>query len=407
MPELAPAGPRSAGSARVAGWLRRPGWVLAVTVPLLVLVVVDLAASVRGHQLDLEVYRLGIQTWLDGGDMYGPLPATLSGRELPFIYPPFAAMVLLPLVVTPWNAAWIALFAVSLGSLAVTLYVVARRAWPAGGRAGALSVASAALPVALALEPVRETFDFGQINLVLMALVALDCLAVRTRWPRGLLVGLAAAIKLAPAAFVLYFLLRRDTRAATVAVLTAVAATGLGFVVDAAASGRYWFGGPASQVSGSVFFSNQTIQAVLARLGTGETVLAAVWAASTVALLLLITPIVRRAAGPLALSALAAFALLVSPTSWSHHWVWVAPALLVIVMVAVRARSVGWALTAVLLGTAFVAAPFHYLPRDGFEMTWSGPQQLVGATYVIIAVALLVLARLRLDRLRVDTFGPG
>lgn len=45
-------------------------------------------------------------------------------------------------------------------------------------------------------------------------LVAADCLTCQPRWPRGLLVGIAAAIKLTPAAFVLFFLLRRDYRAA-------------------------------------------------------------------------------------------------------------------------------------------------------------------------------------------------
>ena len=64
--------------------------------------------------------------------------------------------------------------------------------------------------------------------------------------------GLAAAIKLTPAAFVLFFLLRRDMRAAVVTIVTAAVATGIGFAVDAASSARYWFGGPASGVSGSV-----------------------------------------------------------------------------------------------------------------------------------------------------------
>ena len=79
----------------------------------------------HGYHIDLEVYRLGVATWLAGGDMYGPLPPTISGMALPFIYPPFAAMVLLPLRVRcrgrpPGSL----LFALSLGSLAVTLYVV-------------------------------------------------------------------------------------------------------------------------------------------------------------------------------------------------------------------------------------------------------------------------------------------
>jgi alpha-1,2-mannosyltransferase len=303
-------------------------------------------------------------------------------------------MVLLPLEMLPWTAAWIALYAVSVSSVAVTLYVVARRVWPQGGRPGALSVASAALPVALLLEPVLETIKFGQVNLVLMALVAVDCLAERTRWPRGLLVGIAAAIKLTPAAFVLFFLLRGDRRAVVVTVVTALAATGLGFAVDPASSARYWFGGPAAGVSGSVFYTNQTIQAVLARAEVPALAAKVVWLAATVALLVLIVPVVRRAEPALALVTVAGFALLVSPTSWSHHWVWIAPALLVVVAQAVRLGSRGWAVAAAVLAVTFYTAPFRWLPHEHEqELAWSPAQQVVGATYVIIGVLALVAVR--------------
>ena len=205
-----------------------------------------------------------------------------------------------------------------------------------------------------------------------MALVAVDCLAPRTRWPRGLLVGIAAAIKLTPAAFVLFFLLRRDVRAAVVTVVTAAVATGIGFAVDPASSARYWFGGPASGVSGSVFYTNQTIQAVLARAEVPALAAKAVWLVATVALLVLIVPVVRRAEPALALVTVAGFALLVSPTSWSHHWVWIAPALLVVVVEAVRRRSRGWAAAAAVLAVTFYLAPFRFLPHEhDQELAWT------------------------------------
>jgi alpha-1,2-mannosyltransferase len=390
---------RVGARARLGRWLAEPRRVLPVTLPVLALVLTGMLLYTHGYHIDLEVYRLGVATWLRGGDMYGPLPPTLSGLALPFIYPPFAAMVLLPLEALPWTAAWIALYGVSLCSVAVTLYVVARRVWPEGGRPGALSVASAALPLALLLEPVLETFKFGQVNLVLMALVAVDCLATHTRWPRGLLVGLAAAIKLTPAAFVLYFLLRRDLRAAAVTVLTAAVATGLGFAIDAASSARYWFGGPASGVSGSIFYTNQTIQAVLARAGVPALAAKAVWFVLALMLLALIVPVVRRAEPALALMTVAGFALLVSPTSWSHHWVWIAPALLVVVAEGIRRRSPGWAVAATVLAVTFYLAPFRWLPHErDQELTWSAAQQVVGATYVIVGIVALVALRVAVTR---------
>ncbi len=392
---MSTSGGRVHGRARLRAWAVEPRRVLPVTLPVLALVLAGMLAYTRGYHIDLEVYRLGVATWLQGGDMYGPLPPTVSGLALPFIYPPFAAMVLLPLELLPWTAAWIALYAVSVASVAVTLFVVAGRVWPAGGRPGALSVASVALPLALLLEPVLETIKFGQVNLVLMALVAVDCLAERTPWPRGLLVGVAAAIKLTPAAFVLFFLLRRDLRAAAVTVATAAAATGLGFAVDPASSARYWFGGPAAGVSGSVFYTNQTVQAVLARAEVPATVARAVWVVAAVALLALIVPVVRRAEPALALVAVAGFALLVSPTSWSHHWVWIAPALLVVVARAVRTGSRAWAGAAVVLAVTYTVAPFRWLPHEHEqELTWTAAQQWVGATYVVVGAVALVAVRL-------------
>jgi hypothetical protein len=49
----------------------------------------------------------------------------------------------------------------------------------------------------------------------------------RQQWPRGMLIGLAATLKLTPAVFVLYFL----RRAAAVSDLSWPAATALGFLV--------------------------------------------------------------------------------------------------------------------------------------------------------------------------------
>jgi alpha-1,2-mannosyltransferase len=372
-----------------------PARIYLVTVPVLAASVMLLALSLGEHFLDLEVYRLGVQTWLAGGDLYGVLPMTSSGVVLPFIYPPFAALLMVPLTVTGWAVASVAVFAVSLISLAATLYVVLRRLWPSGGHCGALAATTALVSPCLGLEPVSQTFGFGQINLLLMALVAVDCLAARSRWPRGALVGLAAAIKLTPAAFVLFFLLRRDYRSAAIAMVSAVVATGVGALVAPGPSLRYWAGGLAGAggVSGSPFYTNQTFQAVLTRIGLDGLELKACWVVLSVAVLLLAAPVIRRAPAPLALVSTAGVALLVSPTSWSHHWVWIAPALLVVGVSAWRARSPLWGAVTAALVVTFTVAPFQFLPHDdhGLERTWTAIQQVVGASYVIVTVAVYVL----------------
>ena len=202
---------------RVVGWLRGVGigWVGVVSV-LATAAVLAASLMLRDRSFeDLAVYRIGVRTWLHGGDMYGPLPpAHPGGLVLPFIYPPFAALVLSPLALLPWPVAWVAMLLLSLVSLVIVVYVTARRLWPGGGRASAVLVTAVGVPASLLLDPVAQTFWFGQVNLLLMALVAVDCLVPSPRWPRGLLVGVAAAIKLTPAAFVLLLVIRRDYRAA-------------------------------------------------------------------------------------------------------------------------------------------------------------------------------------------------
>jgi alpha-1,2-mannosyltransferase len=402
---------RTPAEERFLGLLRSPRKVLPVTVPVLALVLAGLVVHTGGRHIDLEVYRFGVQAWLSGGDLYGPLPETSGHIVLPFIYPPFAALAMVPLAVVPWVVAWTGLLALSTLALGATLYAVARRVWPSGGRGGALSVASIALPLALAvepgkpidfdvpadgpalgLEPVVQTIEFGQINLLLMALVALDCLVARPRWPRGMLIGIAAAIKLTPAAFVLFFLLRRDYRAAAVAGVTGALATLIGFTVAPAQSLHFW-ADPAGGVSGSVFYTNQTFEAVLVRAGVEGQVRTVIWLLLSAALLVLAVPAIRRAPAPVALVATAGVALLVSPTSWSHHWVWVAPALLVMAGTAWRLRSWTWGAVTLATAAVFVAAPHQYVkPRAGEqELTWTPLQQVVGSTYVWFTVILFVL----------------
>jgi len=178
---------------------------------------------------------------------------------------------------------------------------------------------------------VRNTLNYGQVNLALMALVSLDCLARGRAGPRGALVGLAAAVKLTPAAFVLFFLLRRDYRAAATAAGSFTACTAAGFLLAPRDSARYWTSViVATGRPGSPWYAaNQSIQGVLARAG--------VQPAHARRDGRLAGPVGRRAraglpgacGGPLAGSAdawalsLNAFAaLLISPISWSHHWVW-------------------------------------------------------------------------------------
>jgi alpha-1,2-mannosyltransferase len=116
-----------------------------------------------------------------------------------------------------------------------------------------------------------------------------------------------------------------------------------------------------------------------------------IWIVLSVMLLGAVMVAMRHAEPNLALMLNAAFALLVSPTSWSHHWVWVAPALLVMLTHAARRLSAGWLLAFALTSALFSLSPFQRLPGfDDVELTWTPWQQLVGALYPLVTAALVV-----------------
>src|SRR5256885_13779833 len=102
------------------------------------------------YRLDIEVYRIGVQTWLQGGSLYGKLPETQLGISLPFIYPPISAVVLAPLALIPYPLASLLVTAVSLGAIAITLRVIGMPMW--------------CLPLVLFMEPIRQNLGYGQIN---------------------------------------------------------------------------------------------------------------------------------------------------------------------------------------------------------------------------------------------------
>nr|WP_255426501.1 glycosyltransferase family 87 protein [Pseudonocardia sp. C8] len=327
----------------------------------------------------------------------------MNGPLLPFIYPPFAALAMVPLSLVPYPVAFTLQFVVSTVSLALCVAIAIRVAWPAGGWRSPLVLGVPALAAALLIEPVAQTYAFGQINLVLMVLVLADCLAPRARWPRGVLLGLAAAIKLTPGGFILFFLVRRDWKAAGVAVATGVVATGLGFLADADSSVRYWFvGGPAADVSGSTFFSNETVQAVLARQEVPAPWFTVLWLVIVGVLLALAIPVIRRTEPVVALAATAAVVLMATPTAWSHHWVWVVPALIGLAGHALRYRSAVWGGLAAAIAAIFYIAPFRWMPNVwGVEMKWNLWEQVLGASYVIPATVALGLGCWYVTR------GPG
>jgi alpha-1,2-mannosyltransferase len=356
------------------------------------------------YHIDLDVYRIGGRVWLHGGNLYGRLPVTQAGTRLPFTYPPAAAVLLSPLTLAPFPAAATMLTLASIALFAVVLGRFLRRL----GAARAVTHWQVAwlLPPALLLEPVRDTMAFGQVNIVLMALVTADCLAEAPRWPRGVLTGLAAAVKLTPAAFILFFLVRRDYKAARTAGLSFAAVTALGFAAAWRDSVRYWtstvaqtgrIGNPASP-------GNQCILAILARAGLAPhtATCTAAWLSLSAIIVAIAWVGMRHALAAsedcVALSLNALAALLISPVSWSHHWVWCAPVVLTLAVVA-RRYDPRLHLTLAAAGLVlFAAAPQKwFLSASTANSVW---QQAARSSYVIFGVLILILAACRKPQAR-------
>jgi alpha-1,2-mannosyltransferase len=342
--------------------------------------------SLGGYRIDLDVYRIASRVWLRDGNPYRNLLTTAQGTRLWYTYPPIAVVLLAPLAIVPMWLSGVLLTLASIAALALTLVAFGVRGW----------TLTCVLPVALFLEPMWSTLDYGQINALLMAMVAVDCLAVTPRTPRGCLVGLAAAVKLTPALFMLYFLLRRDYRAVGVSAVSFASATALGFALAPAESVPYWTHDvfATSRIGNPIYASNESILAVLERAGMRPGAMTTVvWLALSCVVLAVACRGMSRSfeAGlPRLALVLNAFAvLLVSPISWSHHWVWAVPALVILACAGpFRLRL------AAGLGTViFFLAPQWWFPSGGQrELRWAVWQQIVGSSYVIFAILVLTLA---------------
>ena len=363
------------------------------------------------YRIDIEVYRMGGQAWLDGRPLYsdGVTFPTAIGLGLPFTYPPLAAIAFAPFA---WLSLPVASMAITLTTLVLlivsTVIVLTRlNVWPvttatpepAWLRRCWLAAAIVA-PAVIYLEPIGANFDFGQINVVLMTLVIADCVPRKTPWPRGMLLGVAIALKLTPAVFLLYFVLRRDGRALLVTAASVVVATLAGFALAWRDSWEYWTDTVRNtdRIGKATLNTNQNIAGALARLELGEGQRFVLWTLACFAVLAVTVWAARRllrASGAdeqvLALMCVAMFGLVVSPVSWSHHWVWVLPTLVVTGVVAYRRRhlllaAVTAAGIALMVWTPITLMPKHH---ETAAPLW---RQLAGASYVWWALAVIVAA---------------
>ncbi|GED98296.1 membrane protein [Gordonia crocea] len=362
---------------------------------------------------DLDVYRLGSILWRQHQSLYdeGSMPFTTDGIWLPFTYPPFAALVFVPLGLMSLTAAGAVVTVTSclltVAILAVTLHIL-RIGTTAGRWWGAAALAA----VVIWTNPFWMTLGFGQVNLVLMALVLADVFVLGARQTRpdsplrGTLVGLAAAIKLTPAVFGLVFTAQRRWRAALTSAATFFAAGAIAWLWLPDDSRQYWTDTlfHTSRIGDLTEGINQNLNALWFRICGDSAAQTAWWVASVVAVTVLLglaiaanlpgrTPTPAGRERLLVVTLCVAFwGLLVSPTSWAHHWVWAIPGILTAAVVALRshdaARVWTYGLLAAVGAVAFAIGPFQLFPVN--TATWSPLQEVVGNAYILWGCAFLV-----------------
>ncbi len=385
-----------------------------------------LAARHRDGFGDLFIYRSAGHAVLDGSPLY----QLRFAWQLRFTYPPFAALVFIPLAWLPWPVVPPLVMAANAAALPLTLFLALRlppvRSWLAGvagrspdpPRAGrlagpelvtALTLALLAACAATWLEPVRTNLAYGQVNLLTTTLILTDLvLPDRSRF-KGVAIGIAAGLKLTPAIFAVYLLLTRRYRAAVASAATAGLTMALAAVLLPGDSAAFWGGAFADPARigrvGNV--TNQSLRGALARfLHTGNVQAPWLIVAAVIGVAGLTTAVLaaRRGDEASGFARCGVTGLLISPVSWSHHWVLAVPALLFGCAAAWRSRSVpALAALAAAAGAAWtgIIGRMPNAARSNAELHLN-PLQLVAADAYVLAglVAIAVFAGQELARAR-------
>jgi alpha-1,2-mannosyltransferase len=393
-------------------------------------------AALATHPMSAMLKGFDLQVYLDGGQQALHHSGNLYSWHyqnhpgIQFTYTPFAALLFAVGSVLPFHALMGLVALVSTAALAATVWIAFRElGWRGTARIGATLLLTG---LVFWTEPVQRALYLGQVELVLMALIVWDlCQPDRRRW-KGAATGIAAGIKLVPLLFIVYLLITRRFRQAAIAAGAFLATVVIGFAVLPKPSVYWWIDGNFFQAGRTGFVGdqqNQSLNGMLTRLAGSVTGGRPLWlaAAVIVAVLGLAAAVILYNSGRTfaGLMACALTALLVSPISWDHHWVWIAPGLALIIDAGVRAACAARAAWLALAGAVLVvyaAWPdfwsrkagllqgglINYAPASSFasgdhpwyvEYHWHALQLIAGNLYLLAGVGLFVVVLVTAARL--------
>ena len=384
--------------------------------------------AVATHPMDTMLKGFDLQVYLDGGQQALHHPGNLYSWHfdthpgIQFTYTPFAALLFAVGSALPFRALMALVTLVSTAALGTTVAIAFRElGWRGTTRIGATLLLTG---LVFWTEPVQRALYLGQVELVLMALIVWDlCQPDRRGW-KGAATGVAAGIKLVPLLFIVYLLLTRKFRQAAVATGAFLGTVVIGFIFLPGPSKTWWIDANFFQAGRTGFVGdqqNQSLRGTLTRLVGNVTNGMPLWlvAAVIVGVLGLAAAVILHNSGQTfaGLMACALTALLVSPISWDHHWVWIAPGLALIVDAGVRAAGAAraaWLALAAAVLIVYGAWPdfwargagllqgglINYAPASSYahgdnpgyaEYHWHGLQLLAGNLYLLAGAGLFVV----------------
>ncbi|GAA1900614.1 glycosyltransferase 87 family protein [Streptantibioticus ferralitis] len=378
---------------------RRPLMLATALLAVSLTVYAGLCLTMRFEMADAVVYRAEGLAAATGQGLYD---LRVTEWNLPATYPPFAAILFVP-------TSWLPLDVLRLGATEINvalLGLLAHLSFRFVGWPRRVELRPVAIIVAVALgvwiEPVFQTFVFGQVNIALACLVLWDLARPDGARGKGVAIGIAAGIKLTPALFAVYLLLTGRVRAAALSAASFAGTVLIGWLALPGATVDFWTRRmfETERVGKVWIVDNQSLQGLIARLlhtpdpGAWWTIPAALTAAVG---LVIAVRAARRGLEAWGVLCAAVTALLISPISWTHHWVWCVP---LVALLAAEARRVRWrwaVLGAVVV--AFTARTMWIVHQPGlFVLHLSWWRQPFASPYPLMGLAFLAVAAVRTRR---------
>ncbi|MDG4825721.1 glycosyltransferase 87 family protein [Asanoa sp. WMMD1127] len=337
---------------------------------------------------DLHIYYGAVEHLRSGQPLYG----YVAENGGPFTYPPFAALALGPIALVPEGLLQPLWMVATIAALAAIAAAVGR------GRPDVVAAVACGL---LLSAPAQSNLRFGQVSVFVVLLALVDALGLTPARYRGCLVGLAAAVKLTPLLFVVYFLAAGRRRDAARAFGAFVGAAAVAALVLPGESWTYWTGTmlETARIGDLASLGNQSVQGMLLRLGLPPAALPLVWAALVGAVCLAALLRARRlfhdghstkAAVLVGCATVAA-----SPVSWTHHQLW--PVLAAMLLIGTRGavhRAAGGALlAAMVLSLGVVLAGVSLTPGVQFVLENARALGTVGICVLGFGAAAAAAAR--------------